>query len=83
MAAEQGFADGQYVLGNCYHSGNGVPKDDLEAIFWWKLAAANNHESARYIYEKVSRELTEEELQQLQARAEKWIAEHGSVKIVD
>ena len=31
-AAEQGYAEGQYNLGNCFYSGYGVTKDEEEAM---------------------------------------------------
>lgn len=39
LAAEQGHADAQYGLGECYYFGNGVDKDFSEAVKWWLLAA--------------------------------------------
>ncbi len=40
-AAEQGSADGQHSLSKLYSSGQGVPKDDIEALAWANLAAAS------------------------------------------
>ncbi len=39
LAAEQGNADGQYVLGSMYYKGHGVPQDYAEAVKWYRLAA--------------------------------------------
>ena len=36
MAAEQGSADAQYNLGVMYANGNGVPKDNTEAVKWYR-----------------------------------------------
>ena len=37
-AAEQGHPDAQYYLGYLHRYGLGVPKDHVEAYFWWDLA---------------------------------------------
>lgn len=39
LAAEQGDADGQFHLSNCYALGNGVPQDFAEGVKWCRLAA--------------------------------------------
>jgi TPR repeat protein len=36
---EQGDADAQYQLGILYHDGSTVPKDDAQAVQWFKRAA--------------------------------------------
>ena len=35
----KGIADAQYGLGLCYGFGNGVGKDDVQAVTWWRKAA--------------------------------------------
>jgi uncharacterized protein len=37
--AEKGDAQAQSALGDSYHKGDGVPKDDAEAVRWWTKAA--------------------------------------------
>jgi len=37
--ADQGDADAQYNLGIMYDNGQGVPKDDVQAVKWYRLAA--------------------------------------------
>jgi TPR repeat protein len=39
LAAEQGSAEAQWLLGASYDSGDGVPEDDAEAVRWYRLAA--------------------------------------------
>ena len=39
QAAEQGMAIAQFSLGLRYANGEGVPKDDAEAVKWYRLAA--------------------------------------------
>jgi TPR repeat protein len=38
-AAEQGHAEAQYLLSCLYHSGRGVPQDDMQAAEWCRKAA--------------------------------------------
>lgn len=45
--AELGDTLSQYNLGNCYATGKGVLKDQLEAYAYWTLAAASNDTKAR------------------------------------
>ena len=46
MAAEQGYANAQYSLGWRYESGDGVPKDEIEALAWYKIAENPGDDSA-------------------------------------
>jgi len=46
--AEQGNALAQYVLGNMYANGEGVPEDDAEAVRWYRLAAEQGDADAQY-----------------------------------
>ena len=43
MAAEQGHAKAQYLLGIMYHGGQGVPQDTAEAARWYRRAAELGH----------------------------------------
>lgn len=45
--AEQGNADAQFLLGNAYYNGNGVPQDYNQAISWWQKSAAQGNASAQ------------------------------------
>ena len=47
QAADQGDAEAQYNLGIMYNNGEGVPKDDAEAVRWFLLAAEQGHASAQ------------------------------------
>ena len=44
--AEQGHATAQYYLGYLYGTGQGVPKDYVQAHMWFNLAAAQGHKDA-------------------------------------
>jgi hypothetical protein len=47
-AARQGNATAQTTLGNMYHDGTGVQKDDAVARQWYELAAAQGQRFAEY-----------------------------------
>ena len=49
LAAEQGDAQAQNNLGMMYFQGWGVPKDDKEAIKWFRVAASQGYALARAI----------------------------------
>ena len=46
-AAEQGNADGQVNLADCYARGVGVAKDEVEAVKWLRKAAAQGYNRAQ------------------------------------
>ena len=46
--AGQGDADAQTNLGLMYQNGWGVPQDDKEAVYWYKLAAEQGDAKAQY-----------------------------------
>ena len=47
LAAEQGDASAQYDLGLRYGNGEGVLKDDAEAVRWYRLSADQGNASAQ------------------------------------
>ncbi len=46
--ADQGDASAQYNLGVMYANGQGVPKDDVQAVKWFRLAADQGQATAQY-----------------------------------
>ena len=46
-SADQGYAESQYLLGNCYFEGKGVAKDNAEALVWYRKAAEQGHASSQ------------------------------------
>lgn len=46
--AEQGNAESQYRLGRLFETGHGVPRNDGEAVEWYRRAAEQGHASAQY-----------------------------------
>ena len=55
MAAEQGLARAQFNLGYMYDAGEGVPKNDAEAVRWYRMAAEQGDADAQlnlgYMYD--------------------------------
>jgi TPR repeat protein len=45
--AAQGDAQAQLNLGIAYHDGKGVPRDDVEAVKWYRQAAAQGNAQAQ------------------------------------
>ena len=48
-AAEQGNADAQFHLGWCLEHGQGIEKDESEAVRWYRKAAEQGHPDAQYL----------------------------------
>ena len=48
VKAEKGDAKAQTLLGIFYQDGDGVPKDDAEAVKWYRKAADQGHALAQY-----------------------------------
>jgi TPR repeat protein len=46
--ASQGHADAQFNLGCCYATGEGVAKDQAEAVRWYNMAAKQGHADAQF-----------------------------------
>jgi TPR repeat protein len=47
-AAEQNLAGAEDSLGFCYYVGQGVAKDEAEAVKWFRKAAEQNYAEAQY-----------------------------------
>jgi len=54
--AETGDTEAQYQLAIRYSSGNGVPKDDLEAVKWFRKSAESGHAMAQVTLGLICRE---------------------------
>jgi hypothetical protein len=48
LAADQGDADAQCRLGECYRDGTGVPNDEREAVKWFRMAADKGHARTQF-----------------------------------
>ena len=47
-AAEQGYADAERDLGNCYRSGDGIEKQAEKAVYWYERAAKQGDAEAQF-----------------------------------
>ena len=63
VKAEKGDAKAQTLLGIFYQLGAGVPKDDAEAVKWYRKAADQGYATAQFnlgvIYANLARQLTQ------------------------
>ena len=50
LAAEQGHAEAQLIVGVMYSNGQGVPQDFKESVKWYSLSAEQKNAKAQYIY---------------------------------
>ena len=48
QAADKSDAEIQFALGRVYDFGEGVPEDDIEAVYWYTKAAEQGHVEAKY-----------------------------------
>ena len=46
--AEQGDAEAQCNLGECYAKGDGVPQSESEALIWFRKSAKQGYAPAQY-----------------------------------
>ena len=46
-SAEQGVAEAEFELGNCYSLGEGVSENNKQALYWFRRAAAQEHSLAQ------------------------------------
>ena len=46
-AAQNGLADAQFAMGQCYELGKGFDKDPNIAYYWYKQASDNGHPEAK------------------------------------
>ena len=73
-AAEQGDTTAQVRMGGACLSGEGVPQDFVEAYKWYNLAATQGEIGAGDIRDKLSQEMTREQIAEAQRRASKFFA---------
>jgi len=78
-AAEQGDVGAQGTLGVLYSMGQGVPHDDVEAYFWFDLAASvkgPSQEKYAANRQMIGERITADELADVQDRVAAWKAAH-------
>ena len=54
LAANQGNAGAQFNLGVAYYKGQGVTRDDREAVKWFRIAAQQGDQDAQQFLFKLS-----------------------------
>lgn len=78
-AAEEGDPGAQGTLGTLYAYGQGVPRSDADAYYWFDLASAvPGPNQARYAANRqnVGTRITADELSDIRERVAKWKAAH-------
>ena len=75
-SAEQGNAQGQYLLGLLYNSGHGVPESFVQAYKWLNLAAAQasgpKREFSYRIRDSIGSKMSPAQLEKAQALTDEW-----------
>jgi TPR repeat protein len=72
-AAEQGHAEAQYALGLMYrYHVAGMPQDSVLAYMLWNLAAASGNKNATEQRASITRQMTEEQIDEAQAMSRSW-----------
>jgi TPR repeat protein len=75
LAAAQGDALAQYNLGLYYATGNDVvPKDDVQALVWFILAAEGGNKDARKNHEALATSMSPELVEKADKIARDWMA---------
>ncbi|MGB8029019.1 MAG: tetratricopeptide repeat protein [Terracidiphilus sp.] len=78
-AANQGDVSAQGTLGVLYSMGQGVPHDDVEAYFWFDIAASvkgPNQEKYAANRQMIGERITADELADVEDRVAAWKAAH-------
>ena len=73
IAATQGNASAQFVLGLAYATGRGVPQDYVEAHKWLNVAASRNDGYAE-IRDSIANMMTSAQIAEAQKLAREWSA---------
>jgi TPR repeat protein len=72
-AAEQGHAEAQHALGLMYrYHQAGMPQDMVLAYMLWNLAAASGHANATEQRAAITRQMTQEQIEEGQAMSRAW-----------
>ena len=72
LAAKQGNADAQVLLGSLYYTGEGKESEDIEkAYMWYDVAAMQGNDEAKKELAAVSSQLSSQQIADARARAQK------------
>jgi TPR repeat protein len=72
LAADQGAAGAQYMLGSMYALSEGVPLDLVRAHMWLNLAASQGYEEAVEGRELIAKKMTPAQIAEAQKLARDW-----------
>ena len=78
-AAEQGFGVAQFILGQMYRDGYGVPQNTVSAYMWFRVAEQTENYIAKNVREAMTRlakRMPPEQIAEARQRAEVWLKEH-------
>ena len=64
--AEQGDTSAQFLLGEMYWGGKGVPQDLAYAHMWWSIAAFNGDAGAFHMKKRIAKRMTASQLEKAQ-----------------
>lgn len=70
--AEEGNAAAQMLLGFMYERGQGVPKDYVQAHFWFNLAARQGEEQAAKMRDELASRMNAEQVAEANNQAAQW-----------
>lgn len=79
LAADQGNALGQFLLGSCYYNGEGGMADPLRAFMWFSLAAEQGMKDALVIRRLMATQLSEANLREAKRLVRCWRPEPARV----
>jgi hypothetical protein len=77
LAAEQGYAGAQFLLGVMYDIGRGMPQDYVEAYKWYYIAAAAGDVDARQNRDRIIQRMTPAQIAEGQRRSAEWRPANG------
>jgi uncharacterized protein len=72
LAADQGRADAQDILGTMYAQGQGVPQDYVRAHMWLNLSAAQGDQDAAKNRDNIAQHTTPAQIAEAQKLASEW-----------
>ena len=70
-AAEQSYAEAQFILGFMYARGDGVMTSDIKAYMWFNLAANNEEKDAATTKDIMTKRMTNEQIAKAQELSQK------------
>jgi TPR repeat protein len=79
LAANQGNALGQFLLGSCYYSGEGGLADPLRAFMWFSLAADQGLKEAAIIRRLMAPQLSDANLREAKRLVRCWRPESAGL----